>query len=58
VAHIEHVTNAADPRLGDYVDLRDVELRTSMEAEHGLFLAEGEKVVRRASTPGTGSDHC
>jgi tRNA G18 (ribose-2'-O)-methylase SpoU len=52
VAHIEHVTDAADPRLGDYVDLRDVELRTSMEAEHGLFLAEGEKVVRRAVEAG------
>ena len=37
-----------DPRLADYRDLRDVELRKSLEAEHGLFLAEGEKVVRRA----------
>jgi tRNA G18 (ribose-2'-O)-methylase SpoU len=52
VARIEHVTNAADPRLADYVNLRDVELRTSMEAEHGLFLAEGEKVVRRAVDAG------
>ncbi|HYG94126.1 MAG TPA: RNA methyltransferase, partial [Nocardioides sp.] len=29
-------------------DLRDVQLRKHLEAEHGLFLAEGEKVVRRA----------
>jgi tRNA G18 (ribose-2'-O)-methylase SpoU len=48
VARIEHVTDPADPRLADYVSLRDVELRTSLEAKHGLFIAEGEKVVRRA----------
>ena len=36
----------------DYRDLRDVELRTHLEAEHGLFLAEGEKVVRRAVEAG------
>ncbi len=41
-----------DPRLADYRDLRDVQLRTHLEAEHGLFLAEGEKVVRRAVTSG------
>ncbi len=41
-----------DPRLADYVALRDVQLRTSLEAEHGLFLAEGEKVVRRAIAAG------
>ncbi|GAB2757809.1 RNA methyltransferase [Nocardioides salsibiostraticola] len=37
-----------DPRLRDYRDLRDVQLRQNLEAQHGLFLAEGEKVVRRA----------
>ncbi len=42
----------ADPRLADYRDLRDVELRKHLEAEHGLFLAEGEKVVRRAVEAG------
>lgn len=41
-----------DPRLHDYRDLRDVQLRKSLEAEHGLFLAEGEKVVRRAVESG------
>lgn len=44
--------NADDPRLADYRDLRDVHLRRSLEAEHGLFLAEGEKVVRRAVRAG------
>ena len=46
------VTDAEDPRLADYRDLRDVELRKHLEAEHGLFLAEGEKVVRRAVEAG------
>jgi tRNA G18 (ribose-2'-O)-methylase SpoU len=48
VAVLHRVDDPADPRLADYRDLRDVELRTHLEAEHGLFLAEGEKVVRRA----------
>jgi len=42
------VTDSADARLADYRDLRDVSLRKHLEAEHGLFIAEGEKVVRRA----------
>jgi tRNA G18 (ribose-2'-O)-methylase SpoU len=46
------VTDPADPRLADYRDLRDVQLRQSLEAAHGLFLAEGEKVVRRAVEAG------
>lgn len=48
MATLHEVTDAADPRLADYRDLRDVELRKHLETEHGLFLAEGEKVVRRA----------
>ena len=46
------VSDPEDPRLGDYRNLRDVQLRQSLEAEHGLFLAEGEKVVRRAVEAG------
>lgn len=46
------ISDPDDPRLADYRDLRDVELRKSLEAEHGLFLAEGEKVVRRAVEAG------
>ena len=42
------IDDPADARLADYRDLRDVELRKHLEATHGLFLAEGEKVVRRA----------
>ncbi len=44
--------DAADPRLADYARLRDVELRKSVEAERGLFIAEGEKVIRRAVAAG------
>jgi tRNA G18 (ribose-2'-O)-methylase SpoU len=48
MAELIEVSDPGDPRLSDYRDLRDVELRKHLEAEHGLFLAEGEKVVRRA----------
>ena len=48
MAELIPVDDPDDPRLADYRDLRDVTLRKSLEAEHGLFLAEGEKVVRRA----------
>jgi tRNA G18 (ribose-2'-O)-methylase SpoU len=54
VARLTAVDDPADPRLADYRDLRDVELRKHLEAEHGLFLAEGEKVVRRAVEAGFG----
>lgn len=52
MARLTEVEHADDPRLADYRDLRDVELRKHLEAEHGLFLAEGEKVVRRAVEAG------
>ncbi|TDC46224.1 RNA methyltransferase [Actinomadura sp. KC345] len=48
MASLVPVTDPADPRLADFVRLRDVNLRKSLEAEHGLFVAEGEKVIRRA----------
>ena len=52
MAELIQITDPADPRLADYRDLRDVELRKHLESEHGLFLAEGEKVVRRAAAAG------
>jgi len=48
MARLIDVGDPADPRLADYRELRDVQLRKHLEAEHGLFIAEGEKVVRRA----------
>lgn len=41
-----------DPRLANYVRLRDVQLRKSLEAAEGIFIAEGEKVIRRAAQAG------
>ena len=52
MATLLEITDPTDPRLADYRDLRDVELRKHLEATHGLFLAEGEKVVRRAVEAG------
>jgi tRNA G18 (ribose-2'-O)-methylase SpoU len=52
VADLIHLDDPGDPRLADYRDLRDVELRRHLEATNGLFLAEGEKVVRRAVEAG------
>ena len=48
MATFVEVADAGDPRLADYRDLRDVELRKHLESIEGLFIAEGEKVVRRA----------
>ncbi|MGH3096007.1 MAG: TrmH family RNA methyltransferase [Streptosporangiales bacterium] len=42
------VADTDDPRLADYVALTDAELRQRQEPAGGLFIAEGEKVVRRA----------
>ena len=52
MAELIRVDDPTDPRLADYVSLRDVQLRRHLEAEHGFFIAEGEKVVRRAVAGG------
>lgn len=49
---ISAVSSARDPRLADYVGLRDSQLRTSMEAARGIFIAEGDKIIRRAAQAG------
>ena len=46
------LSRADDERLDDYVRLRETSLRRSLEAERGLFIAEGEKVIRRAVEAG------
>lgn len=46
------IEDPGDPRLADYVSLRDVNLRKSLEAAEGLFIAEGAKVIRRACEAG------
>jgi len=52
MAEIVRLDDLDDPRLRDFVDLRDVQLRLNLEAERGIFLAEGEKVIRRAIESG------
>ncbi len=44
----QRVTSADDPALLDYVGLTDVALRRRSEPERGLYIAESEKVIRRA----------
>lgn len=46
------VTDPEDPRISDYRALTDVALRTQWEPPHGLFIAEGELVLRRALRAG------
>jgi len=46
------VEDPGDPRLSDYTDLTDVQLRRRREPAEGLFIAEGEKVIRRALRAG------
>ena len=46
------ITDPADERLGDYRALTDLELRTRWEPPNGLFIAEGELVLRRARRAG------
>jgi len=35
-----------------FTELRDVQLRTAMESQLGVYIAEGEKVIRRAAEAG------
>ena len=41
------VSDPADPRLVDYVDLADPDFRRRVEADRGFFVAESPLVVRR-----------
>ena len=49
---IERVTDPADPRLRDFTELRDVQVRSRREPIEGLFIAEGEATIRRALDAG------
>lgn len=52
MAELIAVDDPHDARLRDYTDLRDVQLRQSLERERGIYIAEGEKVIRRAVAAG------
>ncbi|HLL65180.1 MAG TPA: RNA methyltransferase [Micromonosporaceae bacterium] len=49
---VELIEDPADERIADYRALTDVELRMRWEQPHGLFIAEGELVLRRALRAG------
>ncbi len=49
---VETITDPADPRVREYVGLTDLALRTRSEPVLGLYLAESEKVIRRALAAG------
>ncbi|MEV4811854.1 RNA methyltransferase [Micromonospora avicenniae] len=49
---VHEITDPDDERIADYRALTDVELRTRWEPPHGLFIAEGELVLRRALRAG------
>jgi tRNA G18 (ribose-2'-O)-methylase SpoU len=49
---VQEVTDPADPRLHDYTGLTDVALRRRREPAEGMFIAEGDKVIRRAIAAG------
>lgn len=50
--NLVEITDPHDPRLRDYTQLRESSLRRSLEAAEGLFIAEGEKVIRRSFEAG------
>ncbi|MGA4508620.1 TrmH family RNA methyltransferase [Propionibacteriaceae bacterium G1746] len=52
MATLIEITDPADPRLSDYVRLRETTLRHSLESRHGMFIAEGTKVIERALQAG------
>ncbi|WP_106506803.1 TrmH family RNA methyltransferase [Brachybacterium timonense] len=47
-AQIRLVEDLEDPALDDYVRMTDVRLRSRMEVERGLFMAESYEVISRA----------
>lgn len=49
---LRRLDDVADPRVHDYTGLTDVQLRRVREPAEGIFIAEGEKVIRRADEAG------
>jgi len=52
VDRVIEIIDPDDPRIADYRCLTDVDLRTRFEQPRGLFIAEGEMVIRRAVRAG------
>jgi tRNA G18 (ribose-2'-O)-methylase SpoU len=49
---VSQIESVEDPRLDGYRHLTDAALRRAYESEHGLFVLEGARVVRRAAEAG------
>jgi len=52
VDSVIEITDPEDPQIADYRCLTDVDLRTKFEPPRGLFIAEGDLVIRRAVQAG------
>ena len=52
---ITEITDLADPALDDYLRMTDVRLRSRVEVERGLFMAESFEVISRAMEIGRAS---
>ncbi len=52
MAELIYVTDPDDPRLDDFVRLRDSQLRIAKENRRSMFIAEGIKIIERALTAG------
>ncbi len=46
------LTDPDDPRLADYTSMTDVKLRSALEPERGLYMAESHNVIMRAVEAG------
>ncbi len=49
---VERISDPDDPRVNDYTGLTDMALRRLREPAEGLYLAESDKVIRRALAAG------
>lgn len=52
IIELAHADLREDPRLTDYTRLKDVKLRSRIEPERGLYMAESATVIERAIAAG------
>lgn len=52
-AQLHRITELTDPALDDYLRMTDVKLRSRVEVDRGLFMAESFEVISRAMDAGT-----
>lgn len=51
-SQLRRITELSDPALDDYLRMTDVQLRSRVEVERGLFMAENYEVISRAIDAG------